>query len=90
MTEFLKFIQGVRDDVVGNHDDQVFSEGFCEAATLFMELLSSRIADLREHIRSGSDPLLAPQALMLAELTELKEETEKALSDFDLGSRRSR
>lgn len=77
----MTFFKDVRDDVVDRHDAQVFGEGFDVAANLCVDLLSSRITDLIAQARSGSS-LSPEQVLLLAELTDLKEETERQLRNY--------
>lgn len=81
MSRIATFFKDIRDDVVDRHDAEVFGEGFDVAANLCVDLLSSRIADLRTQARSGS-PLSPEQALLLAELTDLKDETERQLRNY--------
>jgi hypothetical protein len=63
-------------------DVEVLNDGFGAAADLCLELLSSRIADLRTQVRSGS-PLSPEQVQLLVELTDLKDETDRQLRNFE-------
>lgn len=82
MSAIVTFFKDIRDDVVNRHDAEVFGDGFNAAANLCVDLLSSRIADMRTQARSGS-PLSPEQAQLLVELTDLKDETERQLRNFE-------
>lgn len=69
MSRIATFFKDIRDDVVDRHDAEVFGEGFDVAPNLCVDLLSSRIADLRTQARSGS-PLSPEQALLLGRVSQ--------------------
>lgn len=80
MDGIVKYLKEVRDNVVSNHDDQVFSEGYNEAANLCVGLLSEKINGLLAKMPSGG--LSTDEQKVFAELTKLKTETERRLYDF--------
>ncbi|WP_345763381.1 hypothetical protein [Diaminobutyricibacter sp. McL0608] len=82
MSEIGNFFRAVRDDVLSKHDEEVFSEGFDTAAGLALGVLRDNIDQLRKEIKSGLEGVNEKRALLLVELTELKDELEKRLREY--------
>jgi hypothetical protein len=82
MSEIGNFFRAVRDDVVSRHDRDIFSDGYKAAADVALIQLRGKIDRLRKEIKSGADDMREHRALLLVELTELKDDLEQRLREF--------
>lgn len=80
MSGVVQYLKNVRDEVVGRHDAEVFSEGFNDAANLCVDILSDRINELRRGMKSGG--IDVDQQRLFAELSDLKDEVERRLRAY--------
>ncbi|MBB5871895.1 hypothetical protein F4553_005274 [Allocatelliglobosispora scoriae] len=84
MSSVNGFMRDVLDGVrkrVNDRDDDVFADGFNEATSICVGILSKNIDDLLNQIKSGSY-LSDQEQFLLSRLTEMKSETEKCLRDY--------
>ena len=77
MDGIVNYFKQVRDKVVREHDDQVFSKGFDEAANLCVGLLTAKLDELLGKMKTGA--LSSEEQRVFAELSELKAEMERRL-----------
>lgn len=84
MDRVVNYFKSVRDDVVRRHDDEVFSDGFNEAANLCVGLVTGKIESLLAQMKSGG--LSDMEQRLFAELTDLKAEIEKQLYHYGSNS----
>jgi hypothetical protein len=80
MGSFVRYLESIRDDVVGRHDSEVFGDGFNAAANLCVEVVSARMDDLLAVMKASG--LNAEQQQIFAELSEMKVSIERRLSGY--------
>jgi len=74
---FVNYFRTIRDNVVRERDDIVFSKGFDTAANICVALLDERTSSLREQMKSGT---LSPEdQRTYAALVDAKDAMEKEL-----------
>ncbi|MBO1914504.1 hypothetical protein J4G37_58000, partial [Microvirga sp. 3-52] len=75
-----KFLKSVFNDSVTNVKNEIFMDGYNQAATICVDLLTKNIDELFNQINSNSF-LSKQEQFTLLKLKELKSETEKELQD---------
>lgn len=75
--DFLRYVGGAVRKAANDHVSERFTDGFNEAANICVTMLSEKIDELMDRMKTGE--LSRPDQVLLSSLTVLKSETEQKL-----------